>query len=36
MSIQIFVPLWVEELPDGTFQRAITTRTTDDLPPGEC
>ncbi len=34
MSIS-FRALWVEELPDGTFQRAITTRTTDDLPPGE-
>ena len=34
MSTQ-FRALQVEELPDGTFRRAIVTRSTDDLPPGE-
>lgn len=34
MSIA-FQAFQVEELPDGSFRRAIVTRSTDDLPPGE-
>ncbi len=30
-----FRALQVDEQPDGTFRRAIVTRTTDELPPGE-
>jgi acrylyl-CoA reductase (NADPH) len=30
-----FRALQVDEQPDGTFQRSIVTRTTDELPPGE-
>lgn len=34
MTIQ-FRALQVAEQPDGSFQRTLVTRTTDDLPPGE-
>lgn len=30
-----FDALWVEEQPDGSFQRTIVQRTIDDLPPGD-